>query len=212
MMYIELMVMYGFMVMALIFTRVCNMNKISLIIKTALSMFLIILVMTLSSKENVIMISIMFSSVADIFLGIHRIEKKSTYLFYIALSLVTLSQICLLISSIQLAGFNIYSVILAIIMNLILYYAFKRNCKMNSMQNISMIYAYIFLLLVSNVILNVRNLNVIYIIAVILYWISDIILFIQKFISKNNKDILDGINKMMYYIAQMLFVIYIYNK
>ena len=129
MMYIELMVMYGFMVMALIFTRVCNMNKISLIIKTALSMFLIILVMTLSSKENVIMISIMFSSVADIFLGIHRIEKKSTYLFYIALSLVTLSQICLLISSIQLAGFNIYSVILAIIMNLILYYAFKRNCK-----------------------------------------------------------------------------------
>ena len=83
---------------------------------------------------------------------------------------------------------------------------------MNSMQNISMIYAYIFLLLVSNVILNVRNLNVIYIIAVILYWISDIILFIQKFISKNNKDILDGINKMMYYIAQMLFVIYIYNK
>lgn len=80
---------------------------------------------------------------------------------------------------------------------------------MNSMQNISMIYAYIFLLLVSNVILNVRNLNVIYIIAVILYWISDIILFIQKFISKNNKDILDGINKMMYYIAQMLFVIYI---
>lgn len=209
MMYIELMVMYGFMVMALIFTRVCNMNKISLIIKTALSMFLIILVMTLSSKENVIMISIMFSSVADIFLGIHRIEKKSTYLFYIALSLVTLSQICLLISSIQLAGFNIYSVILAIIMNLILYYAFKRNCKMNSMQNISMIYAYIFLLLVSNVILNVRNLNVIYIIAVILYWISDIILFIQKFISKNNKDILDGINKMMYYIAQMLFVIYI---
>ncbi len=208
-MYIELMVMYGFMVMALIFTRVCNMNKISLIIKTALSMFLIILVMTLSSKENVIMISIMFSSVADIFLGIHRIEKKSTYLFYIALSLVTLSQICLLISSIQLAGFNIYSVILAIIMNLILYYAFKRNCKMNSMQNISMIYAYIFLLLVSNVILNVRNLNVIYIIAVILYWISDIILFIQKFISKNNKDILDGINKMMYYIAQMLFVIYI---
>ena len=77
-MYIELMVMYGFMVMALIFTRVCNMNKISLIIKTALSMFLIILVMTLSSKENVIMISIMFSSVADIFLGIHRIEKKST--------------------------------------------------------------------------------------------------------------------------------------
>lgn len=211
-MYIELMVMYGFMVMALIFTRVCNMNKISLIIKTALSMFLIILVMTLSSKENVIMISIMFSSVADIFLGIHRIEKKSTYLFYIALSLVTLSQICLLISSIQLAGFNIYSVILAIIMNLILYYAFKRNCKMNSMQNISMIYAYIFLLLVSNVILNVRNLNVIYIIAVILYWISDIILFIQKFISKNNKDILDGINKMMYYIAQMLFVIYIYNK
>lgn len=211
MLYFELAI-YSFIVILLILTRSYSLDKISLIVKTVLSMILITLTIISSSKESMIMMSIMFSAIADIFLGIHRIEKQSSYLFYIALILVTFSQVCLLISSIQLTKFNVYSIILAIIMNLILYYSFKNNCKMGNMQKISMIYAYLFLLVVSNVILNAKSLNITYIIAIFLYCVSDIVLFVQKFISKKNKTLLDGINKIMYYTAQILFVLYIQKQ
>ena len=195
----------------LIATRIRNADKLSLLPKTLLSVSLMVLVIISLSNEKMVMLSIMFSSVADIFLGIHRIEKKSSYLFYIALILVTCSQICLLISSIHLTKFNMYSIFLAIIMDLILYYSFAKKCEMGNMQKISMIYSYIFLLVVSNVIFNIEKLELIYVFAVLVYWISDIVLFVQKFIAKESKNLLDGINKIMYYTAQMLFVLYIQN-
>lgn len=200
---------YSIIVIMLILTRVYNVDRISLIVKTILSIILIISTITSPSSESMIMISIILSAIADIFLGIHRIEKKSTYLFYIALIIVTASQICMLISSIQLSKFNKYSIILAIIMNIILYYSFEKKCTMETMQKISMIYAYVFLLVVSNVILNASVLNTTYFVAVFLYWISDIVLFVNKFIAKKNEILFDGINKIMYYMAQLLFVLYI---
>lgn len=203
------LLLYCLTVVFLIATRIRNADKLSLLSKTLLSVSLIVLAIISSSSEKMVMLSIVFSSVADIFLGIHRIEKKSSYLFYIALIWVTCSQICLLVSSINLTKFNVYSIFLAIILNLILYCSFAKKCEMGNMQKISMIYSYIFLIVVLNVIFNIEKLELIYILAILLYWISDIILFAQKFIAKESKEILDAINKVMYYTAQMLFVLYI---
>ena len=208
MLYVSL-ILYILMVISLIVTRVYNKDKLSLFVKTVLSIILITSVVVISSSQRWIMISIMFSSIADIFLGIHRIEKGSSYLFYMVLFLVVCSQVCILISSIHLTRFNYYSIILAIIMNFTLYFSFAKACKMGKMQNLSMIYSFIFLLIVDNVLLNIHQLDSIYIAAIILYFVSDIVLFIQKFISKSSKTVLDGINKLMYYTAQILFVLYI---
>ena len=115
------------------------------------------------------------------------------------------------LAAIVMADFNVFSVLLALVLNAILCYIFSKKCSMRTMQKVSMIYAYVFMLVVSNVILNASKLSLIFIVATIVYWFSDIVLFVQKFISKNTKVLLDVINKIMYYSAQILFVMYIYK-
>lgn len=70
------LLLYCLTVVFLIATRIRNTDKLSLLPKTLLSVSLMVLVIISLSNEKMVMLSIMFSSVADIFLGIHRIEKN----------------------------------------------------------------------------------------------------------------------------------------
>lgn len=70
------LLLYCLTVVFLIATRIRNADKLSLLCKTLLSVSLIVLAIISSSNEKMVMLSIVFSSVADIFLGIHRIEKS----------------------------------------------------------------------------------------------------------------------------------------
>ena len=201
-------IIYYLIVIILILTRTYNKERMSVFVKTVLSIILISVAILSSSNEKWILIAIMFSAITDIFLAIYKIEKKS-YLFYIAVILVTCSQLCLLVSSKYLAGFNYYSIFCAILINFGLYIIFSKIGKMKLMQKLSMIYSFIFLILVSNVIINIKYLNGIYLISIILYWISYVVLYLQKFIITKHKKMLDGINKVLYYTAQLLMIIYI---
>jgi len=210
---------YILLVIVLIITRINNKEIISLLSKTGLSIILIIFIVEISylgNRMNMwISLSVIFSSTADIFLGIQKIEKKAKYLFYIALVLVAGSQIMLFTYSVVLTTFNIYSIPIAILINSMLYYFFSKKCKMEKMQKYAMVYGFVFLLLIMNIIFNIsifKSNDLIYVMAIILYWISDIILFIQKFIAEKNKNILDGMNKLISYTAQILFVLYMIKR
>ena|GEM_PF-3248838 len=197
----------------LIYTRWRNKHILGIMCKSMLGMMFILfsfLLMaykkTYSQFNLLIAYSLICSAVGDIFLGICKIDiKNKDYYFYFATIIISISQILFYFASLMLTGFNIMPLLLAIVVVTFLYMMFNKICALTSKSKLILLYSYPLTLVMLNNIVGMierKNMSVlIFGIGSFLYWSSDIVLFIIKF--KDDSKILDMINKILYYSAQI---------
>lgn len=213
-MVITILIIYYLMLGSLIYSRWKDMHKLGLINKTVLGILFVTLSLLLASYNRIfytfellIVLGLFCNSIGDIFLGMCKIEKKNKDLyFYLALIIITISQIVYLFASIQLARFNLGSLVIALFIVILSYFMFNKVTNDKTKARFAFIYAYPLTIVMINSLINVVKIShsklFMFTIGVILYWLSDCILFIIKF--KDNNRILDTINKLFYYTAQLI--------
>ncbi|WBW95667.1 lysoplasmalogenase family protein [Oceanirhabdus sp. W0125-5] len=213
-MVIAIIFVYYLIIGSLIFSRWRYMHKFGLINKIILGMLFVTLSLLLSAKngafynfELFIILGLFCNSIGDIFLGMCKVEKRnSEFYFYIALVIITISQIVYLFASIQLESFNFESLFISIFFVILMYLIFNKIVKGTTRAKFALFYAYPLTIVVINSLINLLSNShsklIIFSIGVTLYWLSDIILFVIKFKVQNR--IYDSINKVLYYTAQLL--------
>lgn len=189
-------------------------NRIGLVVKTVLGMSFVSLACIIVSRDNyidftssIIIVGLFFNSIGDIYLGLTKIDtEKFDFSFYTALLIISMSQILYLSASIRLGTFSFYTLGVSFLIILLAFFMFRKTILVNMKAKLALLYALPLTFVFINSIFNIYKYSektIIYFsVGVIMYWISDFILFIIKF--KINDVKLDALNKVLYYSAQLV--------
>lgn len=209
-----LVFIYVIVLSILIYTRLKDKHKVGLICKSVLGMLFITMSLFLLYDKKfadltslLIIFALLCNAIGDIFLGLCKVNtENNNYYFYFAVIVVAMAQAAYLLVSVELAGFKLLSLLLALSAVLIMYIINNKKYKLSKQAITGLFYSIVLTTAAFNAALNTYYSPGIklYIFAcgMMLYWISDIILFVVKFGSKSKA--LDIMNKILYYAAQIV--------
>lgn len=190
-------------------------NK-SIILKSLASLMFVLLALSLyKNKALLIIVALIFNMLGDIVLIFRnkypnykdKFFMCGTVSFFIAHVLMLSYLIKLNMDSIKIAF------ILSVILYVILYSVFSRVLKVSGIIRVmGIIYTYIIMFTTSTTIINYVNCpiygNLVLLIGIILFVISDIILITFKF-AKSDKNIMQIICRIIYYLSQLILALYV---
>lgn len=190
-------------------------NK-SIILKSSASLMFVLLALSLyKNKALLIVVALIFNMLGDIVLILRnkypnykdKFFMCGTVSFFIAHVLMLSYLIKLNMNSIKIAF------ILSIVLYVILYSVFSRVLKVSGIIRVmGVIYTYIIMFTTSMSIINYINCpiygNLVLLIGIILFVISDIILIAFKF-AKSDKSVMQIICRIIYYLSQLILALYV---
>lgn len=190
-------------------------NK-SIILKSLASLMFVLLALSLyKNKALLIVVALIFNMLGDIVLILRnkypnykdKFFMCGTVSFFIAHVLMLSYLIKLNMNSIKIAF------ILSIVLYVILYSVFSRVLKVSGIIRVmGVIYTYIIMFTTSMSIINYINCpiygNLVLLIGIILFVISDIILITFKF-AKSDKSVIQIICRSIYYLSQLILALYV---
>lgn len=198
----------------LIYTRVKDKPKIGLICKSILGILFITMSLILVYDKKfadlsglLIIFALLCNAIGDIFLGLCKVDtENNNYYFYFAVIVIAMAQTAYLFVSVELTRFNLLSLPLALAAVLIMYIINNKKYKLSKQAIIGLLYSVVLTTATFNAALNISKSAgtkfFIFACGMILYWVSDIILFVVKFAKKSKA--LDVTNKILYYAAQLV--------
>lgn len=207
-----LAVIYCTNIIILIYSRRKQNHKLGLICKLILGVIFTLISIfvnydqTMSIIVIILITSLLFNAFGDIMLALERIDPpQKDFYFLVALSVIGLSQVTYFIFSILLGGFNPLTLLISALITFIIGIVNREKFKNSVKMKVVLLYTYLFTLLTVNSIYNVfinQSYEVlIFGFGILLYWLSDLVLFRLKF-SKYTFG-LDVVNKALYYSGQL---------
>lgn len=191
-------------------------DRKSIVLKSLASIMFVLLALSLyKDKALLIVIALVFNMIGDIILIFRnkysnikdKLFMAGTVSFFIAHVLMLSYLIKLNITTIK------FAFILSVIFYIILFLIFNRVLKVSGIiRVVGIIYTYVIMFTTSMAIINLAGLptfdNLVLLIGIVLFVISDIILIIFKF-NKSDKNIMQIICRSIYYLSQLILALYV---
>lgn len=213
---VAMSIMYFALLGVMLYSVKVQNGKLGVIVKLILGLLFVVPVVnalwTFPMGSRTMAYALSFCLVGDIFLGLFRYTLGIKWEYYKAGVLAFIgAQILYFIHTVQIGGFTVLAPIVATIGTVGFIYMNREFIK-TSAAWLSMCYSFALLLALTNIIFvmifgSYSDTGLLFTIGMILFFISDYVLFYIVFDREHYKTYVDYINKSTYYIGQFIIML-----